>query len=220
MNENTSSVTIGAVLAGGLSRRMSGPEKSLLLLEDKPLIQHVCERLQGQLNPVIINANGEPERFSFMQNAIQPDIVEGFAGPLAGVLSAMHWAKLNSPSAKRIITVAADTPFFPQNLIERFDAYLTPFDKTEKDQTICMAYSAGNRHPVFGSWPIHLFDELEDFLVKENERKVMLFAQRYSLIKVEFEFETINNVKFDPFFNINTPEDFEAASVHMKAFNG
>ncbi|MGB7336969.1 MAG: molybdenum cofactor guanylyltransferase MobA [Salaquimonas sp.] len=207
---------IGVVLAGGLSRRMEGPEKALMDLHGKPLLQRVCERLETQLPKVILNANGDPSRFSFMPNPVQADVIEGYAGPLAGLLSAMKWAKHNAPDATRIITVAADTPFFPADLVNRFCETTENASKDQQDQTICLAYSDGNRHPVFGSWPISLFEPLKHFLVDENNRKVMLFAQRYNLKKVEFELFDIEDESIDPFFNINTPEDFNAAEKLLK----
>lgn len=209
--------SIGVVLAGGLSRRMDGPEKSLLKLSDKPLIQHVCERLEEQVEQVIINANGDASRFSFMANPVQADIIEGYAGPLAGVVSAMHWAHENSPNAKHVVTAAADTPFFPNDLKMRFDAELKSLSNEDQDNTICMAYSDGNRHPVFACWPEALFAPLRAFLEEENERKVMLFAQRYNLVKVDFELIDRDGGTIDPFFNINTPQDFAKAKQHLGA---
>lgn len=213
MSNLASDHVIGVILAGGLSRRMEGPEKSLMYLNEKPLVQLACERLENQIPTVILNANGDPGRFSFLQNPVQADIIEGFAGPLAGIVSAMHWAKENAPTAQRVVTAPADTPFFPTNLAERFESELRPLSTDSQNKSICLAYSDGNRHPVFGSWPVALYDDLLAFLTLENERKVMLFAQRYSLLKIDFT----GSEAFDPFFNINTPDDFETAKSIQKA---
>ena len=204
---------LGVVLAGGLSRRMEGPEKSLMPLAGRPLIAHACDRLERQIGDIIINANGDPARFGFLGKPVQGDTVEGFAGPLAGILAAMEWAEKNCPAIKRIVTVPADTPFFPDDLVARFNRVLVTVDTGDQDRAICLAYSDGNRHPVFGSWPVTLAADLKKFLVNENERKVMLFVQRYTLIKVDFPMRFHNGAPFDPFFNINTPADLALAGA-------
>ncbi len=207
--------TVGVVIAGGLSRRMEGPEKSLMLLKGQPIIKHVCDRLQDQLDDIILNANGNAARFAFLDIPVQHDTVDGFAGPLAGILAGMRWAQANRQTASRIITVAADTPFFPVNLVKLFDKHIAQLEMGAERSAICLAYSDNNRHPVFGSWPITLADKLEHFLTVENERKVMLFVQRFELIKVDFPLVEIDERSVDPFFNINTPADFTLAETLM-----
>ena len=107
---------LGVILAGGLSRRMKGPEKSLLKLDGETLVCHVANRLKRQISDVILNANGDVSRFSELGLKVQQDTIEGFAGPLAGVLAGMRWAEKNS-EATHIITAAADTPFFPDTYV-------------------------------------------------------------------------------------------------------
>lgn len=193
---------LGVILAGGLSRRMEGPEKSLLELNNKPLIEWVADKLSSQTNQLILNANGEPERFAHLDLIIQPDTVEGYAGPLAGILAAMRWAELNT-SLTHIITAAADTPFFPQDYVKSMLK-----QAKEKEASIALASSNDRKHPVFGLWPVKLADALEEFIVDENNRKVMMFVERYPNCLVNFH-ETIEGV--DPFFNVNTPDDMEVA---------
>lgn len=195
----------GVVLAGGLSRRMGEQEKSLLELGGKSIISHVIDRLKSQTSEILINANGDPDRFSQFDLPIKADTVEGFAGPLAGILAGMRWCEANAPDCEYVLSVAADTPFFPKSLAEKLLAEIP------KDQgAIALASSDGRRHPVFGLWSISLADELQKFLVDEENRKVMLFVERYPNCIVDFEFKTS-----DPFFNVNTPEDLAAAQGHF-----
>ena len=197
---------LGVVLAGGLSRRMEVPEKSLLDLGSKTLVSHVADRLKQQTSKVILNANGDASRFSKLGLEIQQDTVEGFVGPLAGVLAGMRWVAANS-EATHIITAAADTPFFPQNYISKMQTHAQNLNAE-----ISLAASNGRRHPTFGLWPIKLADALEHFLVEEGNRKVMLFVERYQHCEVNFE-----NLKndIDPFFNVNTPDDMKKAKHYM-----
>lgn len=206
---------LGVVLAGGQSRRMEGPEKSLMALQQKPIIEHVAERLFNQVEQVIINANGDASRFKFLDIPVENDSVKGFVGPLAGILAGMERGAKDRHTS-HILTVAADSPFFPEDLLEKFLADYDNQPDTQKQDTVCMAYSAGNRHPTFGLWPIHLADQLRDFLIVENQRKVLLFAQRFNLVKTDF---VPIDSDIDPFFNINTPEDFERANTYLERKN-
>jgi len=189
----------GVILAGGLSRRMGGAEKSLLLLAGKPPVAWVADALRPQVSQLALNANGKPERFAFLDLPVLADTVEGFVGPLAGVLAGMRWAQ-KMPGISHIVSAAADTPFIPTCLVQNLKQALDGPDD------IAMAYSVGRIHPVFGLWPIHLAGDLEKFLVQEDKRKILEFANRYTLHSVDFD-----KVGEDPFFNINTPEDMAIA---------
>ena len=94
----------GVLLAGGKSRRMGGKEKCLLPLAGRPLLDHVIERLRPQVATLIINAPGDPARFARWGLEVVPDAIEGFAGPLAGILAGLDWAYANAPQAAYIVT--------------------------------------------------------------------------------------------------------------------
>lgn len=199
---STISSFTAVVLAGGLSRRMGDQEKSLLELDGQPIIGHVIERLKTQSANILINANGDPDRFARFNLPVQADTVEGFAGPLAGILAGMRWCQSNQPDCEYVLSVASDTPFYPDTLVEKLMAEIP-----QEEGAIALASSNNRRHPVFGLWSISLADELQHFLVDEGNRKVMLFVQRYPNCLVDFGV----NCDPDPFFNVNTPEDLEQA---------
>ena len=54
---------LGVVLAGGKGTRIGNQDKGLLKINNKTLIEHAIERLSPQVADVIINANGDPNRF-------------------------------------------------------------------------------------------------------------------------------------------------------------
>lgn len=201
---------LGVVLAGGLSRRMEGPEKSLLELHGKTLVCHVADRLKLQTSQIILNANGDASRFSELGLQVQADTVDGFVGPLAGVLAGMRWANENT-QATHIITAAADTPFFPETYVAEM-----LINAINEKSEIALASSNNRHHPVFGLWPINLANDLEKFLVDEKNRKVMLFVERYSNCQVNFD--NLEN-DIDPFFNVNTPDDMKVAEEIMLGLN-
>ncbi len=194
----------GVILAGGLSRRMGGNEKSLLKLAGKHPVSWVADAMRPQTDHLALNANGDPARFEFLELPVLADTVEGFVGPLAGILAGMRWAA-TLDGVTHLVSAAADTPFLPANLVHKL------LNVMQNTSDIAMADSMGRIHPVFGLWPIHLADDLEHFLVAEDKRKILEFAHRYSLHSVNFD-----KPNTDPFFNINTPEDLVAAEDMAK----
>ncbi|MEX3009511.1 molybdenum cofactor guanylyltransferase MobA [Hoeflea sp. TYP-13] len=197
---------IGCVLAGGLSRRMGGGDKALRLLGGVPMLGRVIERLRPQTGRLIVNANGDPQRFSEFGLPVVEDDIKGFAGPLAGVAAGMRWSSENAAGCSHIVTAAADTPFFPADLVSRFlsEASIGP-------DTIVMATSQGNRHPVFALWPVALHDDLARWLQETETYKVMAWVQNHDLQQVDFPLVVTSGKQLDPFFNANTPEDFATA---------
>src|SRR5690606_37208572 len=117
MNEKVA----GIILAGGLSRRMGGGDKSLLELAGRPILAHVVARLAPQVEALALNANGDASRLKDFDLPVMADTVEGFAGPLAGILAGLEWAASNK-RFRAVVTVAGDTPFFPLDLVERLSA--------------------------------------------------------------------------------------------------
>ncbi len=211
MSAQPSEPIIGVLLAGGQSRRMGGGDKSLLELAGKPLLAHVIERLRPQVATLVLNANGDPERFGAFGLDVVADPVEGFAGPLAGVLAGYGWARENAPEARWIVTAASDTPFFPGDLVQRLlsatgGAY----------PAIALAGSAGRLHPVFGLWPTALAEDLRAAL-HSGTRKVLDWTDRHMMVKEEFAPAEIGGKTVDPFFNANRPDDLAEAQALFEA---
>ena len=83
---------LGVILAGGLATRMGGGDKGLLPLGEGTLLSHVIDRLAPQVAGLALNANGDPARFADLHLPVVADSIEGYAGPLAGVLAGLDWA--------------------------------------------------------------------------------------------------------------------------------
>ncbi|MEM9433221.1 MAG: molybdenum cofactor guanylyltransferase MobA [Pseudomonadota bacterium] len=186
----------GVILAGGQSRRMGGGDKGLLDLAGESLLSRVIARLEPQVAELALNANGASSRFEGINLPVIADSIEGFAGPLAGVLAGLDWAAGRGHS--HIVTAAADTPFFPCDLVPRLLlAARTPIVlAATPDATRGMV-----RHPTFGLWPVDLREDLRDAL-GSGVRKVVAWTDRHGTSLAEFQVD-----QFDPFFNVNTPED-------------
>jgi molybdenum cofactor guanylyltransferase len=206
-SEAAGGLVIGVLLAGGQARRMGGGDKCLRRLGGRTILEHVTERARPQVAALVLNANGDAARFAPFGLPVVADVVAGFAGPLAGVLTGMEWAKTHRPDCPWIATIATDTPFFPTDLVERM---LSSLDRDRA--SLACAASSGRAHPVFGLWPVHLADDLRRAMVDEGIRKVDVWTARHRLVQVAFASEPI-----DPFFNTNRPEDLAEAERLMRA---
>ncbi len=190
---------LGVLLAGGQGRRMGYVDKGLMALDGRPLLAHVIERARGQVASLILNAAGDADRFAAFGLPVVADVIEGYAGPLAGVLSGLEWAAAHRPEVAWVATLATDAPFLPRDLVTRLAA------ATEGADMAC-ATSGGRTHPVFGLWPVAERDALRRALVDEDIRKVGRWTARYNVAHVDFPCHPV-----DPFFNVNTPQDLATA---------
>jgi molybdopterin-guanine dinucleotide biosynthesis protein A len=197
-------VTIaGVLLAGGQSRRMGGGDKSLRLLGGETILARVIARLRPQVAALVLNANGDPARFAGFGLPVVADSIDGFAGPLAGVLAGLDWTAANAPECDLVLSAATDAPFLPADLAARLAAGMA-----EAGADLACAASRGQPHPVIGLWPVRLREELRRALVADGIRKVDEWTGRYRLATVAFAAGAV-----DPFFNANRPEDLAAAEA-------
>ncbi len=208
--ESQRTLVTGCILAGGLSRRMGGGDKSLKALAGRPMLAHVIDRLTPQVGSVVLNANGDTDRFAEFALPVQPDLVEGHPGPLAGVLAGMRWAEANTPDARYVVTAATDTPFFPRDLVARM------LEAAEGRTRIVLAHSGERVHPVFGLWPVALAGDLERAVREEELRKVLVWVYGHDNCEVDFPVRQVGGMELDPFFNANTPDDMEMAEKLLK----
>lgn len=207
---------LGVVLAGGRATRMGGGDKGLLPLGSSNILGHVLARFEPQVAKLALNANGDPERFAEYGLPVLGDSIEGFAGPLVGVLAGLDWAA--EQGAEAIVTVAADTPFFPSDLVARLivaaqgmtHPLVLAATPRGAQETKSMSGSGLIRHPTFGLWPVALRDDLRAALT-DGLRKVVIWTEKYGGREALFD------EAGDPFFNVNTPEDLEQARERLGA---
>jgi molybdenum cofactor guanylyltransferase len=195
----------GVVIAGGRSTRMGNRDKALIDLAGRPMIAHVIDRMRPQVGRLAINANGDPSRFARFALPIVPDTIEDWPGPLAGLLAALEWARRETPDARFVASVAADTPFLPHDLVARL---LTAIDNERTSSAI--AASGGAWTPIVGVWSVALADAVTEAL-RQGVRAVHRFATAQKSAVVDFPPVQADGETVDPFFNVNTPEDLEKA---------
>lgn len=202
----SSEPVIGLLLAGGQSRRFGGGDKTLSALAGKPMLTHAIERLAPQVSTLILNANGDPERFADYGLTVVPDPMGDFAGPLAGVLAGLDWAARES-DARWIVTAAGDSPLFPVDLVGRLMAGLKG-----RYPAIALAACGGQIHPTFGLWPVALAEDLAGAL-KTGTRRIVSWTDKHDCTVVDFGQRTLGGRTHDPFFNVNTRDDLQAAEA-------
>jgi molybdenum cofactor guanylyltransferase len=198
----------GVVLAGGLSSRMGGDDKTLLTLAHKPILQHVIERLAPQVDDLIISANGNAQRFDAFKLPVVADTVADHMGPLAGILAGLEWTIKHHPHTPWMMSVSGDTPFLPLDVVAQL------LNATQKTKSLLsVVRTQGFCHPTIGLWNTQLAESLRHALVEEALRKVSRFTERYPLSIVDFDHTPI-----DPFFNINTPDDLAQAERFLRGY--
>jgi len=192
---------IGVLLAGGLARRMGGGDKPMQTVGGQSMLARVVARLAPQCDGLILSANGDPARFAGLELPVVADAVDGFPGPLAGILAGLDWVALNRPEARWMLSAAADCPFLPRDLVARLDRA-----RRERNAPLAVAASGGQSHHVIALWSLALRAPLRDAVVNEGCRAVGRWMARYPVVTAEWPV-----TPFDPFFNANTPDDLAKA---------
>jgi molybdopterin-guanine dinucleotide biosynthesis protein A len=193
--------TVGVILAGGLARRMGGGDKPLRTIGGRTILDRVIEVFGPQCEELILNANGDPERFAATGLPVVADDVPDFAGPLAGILAALDWTAGHRPDVEWVVSVAADSPFLPQDFVARLHEA-----RVESEMNLAQAETKGQNYPVNGLWKVALRKDLRHALVDEGLRKVGDWTARHGVVNVIWPSDPV-----DPFFNANTPEDIAEA---------
>ena len=178
------------ILSGGRATRMGGVDKGLISLQNKPLIQHVINRLQPQVNEIFINANRQIAQYAAFGFKVLQDENQDFAGPLAGILLELKHAK-----HELVLSVPCDSPLLPLDLVTRLHSGMA-----ENRTDIAIASSDGNAHPVFCLMKKSVLPSLIAFL-DAGERKVSAWQKSQQYIEVDFSDCS------DAFVNLNTMQD-------------
>lgn len=169
---------------------MGSVDKGLQLLRGKPMVEWVLERFEPQVNEVLINANRNLDEYARYGYEVAPDAVSGYAGPLAG----LHCG-INIAAHGLIATVPCDSPFLPQDLVERLHAALDA-----NNAEIAVARTGDQPHPVFSLCRRSVLPSLTDYLAGGG-RKIDAWYASLKVIEVRFDDET------EAFSNINTRDE-------------
>jgi molybdopterin-guanine dinucleotide biosynthesis protein A len=189
----------GLILAGGRSTRMGGRDKGLQILEGRPMIAHIIERLQPQVDPLLINANHNHEAYEVFGLPIIADVIGDFVGPLAG----LH-AGLSHCTTPYLLSVPCDCPFLPTNLASRLGDALVS-SGADIAYAVTINQNQTEHHPVFCLLNRDAIVGLSAYL-NQGGRKVLTWVLS----------QTHSQVRFDDhaaFLNINTPDDLQVLNA-------
>ncbi|MDR3437057.1 molybdenum cofactor guanylyltransferase MobA [Telmatospirillum sp.] len=185
------------LLAGGQARRLGGIDKMLIKIGGQTLLDRVASRIRPQVSAMLLSANGDPARFVGCGIPVRADVVAGYAGPLAGILTGLEWLRDEHPEISWLASVATDTPLIPEDYVARL---LHAVQSTGAD--VACAQSGDIRHPVQGLWPVRLAADLRRALTEEGLHEIGAWADRHKVAKACWQ-----GGAADPFFNINNRED-------------
>ena len=184
----------GVIIAGGKSARM-GSEKALITLGGRRLIDRVAARVAPQVGQLVINTNGDGRAFPGLNFFLIPDILTDIGTPLAGLHAGLHWAR--KEHFDTVLSVPCDCPFLPEDLAKHLAG---------SGARAAIARSGVQDHVLTGLWNSELADRLELFL-KGGHHRVKDWAQDCGAVAVDWPPHP-----YDPFMNVNTPEDLAEAS--------
>jgi molybdopterin-guanine dinucleotide biosynthesis protein A len=188
----------GLVLAGGLGRRMGGTDKGLVELAGRPMVEHVLDALRPQVGPLLINANRNLDRYAAYGHPVISDTLQGYVGPLAGVLSA-----LQRLATGLLVTVPCDAPLVAPDLVSRLYAACV-----SNDADVAVATDGERQQPVFLLLRAGLAPALESYLAAGG-RKIDTWFARLRLAEADF------SDALDTFVNVNDPDERQRLDVRL-----
>jgi molybdopterin-guanine dinucleotide biosynthesis protein A len=183
----------GLVLAGGMGRRMGGVDKGLVLLDRRPMVTHVIDRLTPQVGAIVLNANQNVDRYAALGYPVVSDTIGGFAGPLAG----LH-AGMSAAATPYVVTSPCDSPLLPLDLVARLSKGLEA-----ASAQLAVAHTFAQPHPVFALVSRDVLPHLTAFL-EGGGRKIDAWYATLRIAPVQFDDCE------DAFRNINTPDELAA----------
>ncbi|MGB3068325.1 MAG: molybdenum cofactor guanylyltransferase MobA [Ottowia sp.] len=170
----------GLVLAGGPGTRKGGADRGLQNHHGIPLALHALLRVQPQVGATMISANRNLSAYESMGVPVWPDSIEGYIGPLAGLLTGLEHAE-----TAWLVTVPCDAPGLPDDLVERLA-------QAAAAQGADIAVAAVNDHgqllaqPTFCLLRMELVESLVAFL-HAGGREFDQWSSQHRTVLVPFE---------------------------------
>jgi len=193
----------GVILAGGRAQRMGGRDKGLLKINGIPMVALIVQALRPQVSALLINANRHLDDYRRIGHCPTiADRIDGYAGPLAGMASAMENAQ--SPL---LLTVPCDSPCIATDYARRMGRALL-----NGNADICVARDSQRLQPVFALLHTRLLASLQDYLQLGGHKIDQWYAQHH-MVEVDFSDSP------EMFFNINTPADHLAMQQQLVGGN-
>jgi molybdopterin-guanine dinucleotide biosynthesis protein A len=185
----------GVILSGGKNTRM-GANKAFLEVDGERMIDRAVRVLRGVCGEILIVTN-EPLEYLDLDTAVVTDIFKG-KGPLAGIHAGLFHA-----SAPRVFVCACDMPHLDTPFIRHLASLAEGHD-------IVVPVRDGRPEPLHAVYSRNCLPAIRR-LLERDERKVTGFYKGFRLRAVG-EAETAPFFRGrDPFFNVNTRKELQAA---------
>jgi molybdenum cofactor guanylyltransferase len=172
---------------------MNGEDKGLILLNKRPLVAWALAALTPQVATLFISANRHLDQYAAFGVPVLPDAMPEFAGPLAGIDSALAAAQ-----TAWLLTVPCDAPFSPPDLGRRLALAVDA-----EAATLAVATVGAQRQPLHALLPVNLAADLRAYL-RRGERRVAQWYAEQRVAWVDFSDQPT------AFLNLNTPEALRA----------
>ncbi|MEZ5524970.1 MAG: NTP transferase domain-containing protein [Pseudomonadales bacterium] len=184
---------LGVLLANGPTGKPTHQDRCLRKLMGRPVLHHIIEQVHPQVSQLILNANGDPTRFSNIDIPIVPDAINDHPGLLSGILTGMEWAHEHMPDCEWIASFSTSSPLIPDDLVQQL---LGAIQENDAD----MAYIScnGRKHPEYGLWPVDLAEDLRYALEEEDIKQIDKWCGLYNPMVCPFTGNPI-----DPFGTAN-----------------
>ena len=198
------SIPAGVILAGGRSSRMGVTSKALLELNGQPLLRHVVDRLQAHLDPLLLSCESETADFESFGLAVVPDLLPDYRGPLTGLYSTLQFLS-DKGHSNGLVLCPCDAPFIPDNLVQ----VLSNADQSEIKPVVVISYQ-GVLQPTFSLWQNHHLPVIREAVVEQGRGGL-----KHLLTSLPHKIVEWATVEPSPFFNVNTPQEFESAKLWL-----
>ena len=192
---------VAGILAGGGGSRMGGGVKCLRLLAGRTMLDHVLGCVGAQVEAVVIAGGRNLDALAATGLAVVPD-AEDAIGPLSGLCAALEWAAALDSRPDWVLSVTADTPFLPVDLVARLAAAANAAGRPA-----ACARTDDGIHPFIALWRPDLLAPLREAIAQEGMRSGRDWLRRIDGATAHFQ----PSGGISPFFNVNRPEDLAAA---------
>jgi molybdenum cofactor guanylyltransferase len=196
---------VGVLLAGGSGGLHELEDKPLRMLAERTLLDHTLNIAKPQVRDIVLNISTSTTTYQKFGLPIVVDSIDGYTGPLSGVLAAMEWAKKYQSEIEWVVSFTTDTPFLPKDMVHNLVKSII-----EAQADIACCRSDENVHGACSLWPVRLMDDLKKDLAA-GLRNLNEWVSKYDVAYADFEVEPM-----DPFFKINNDEDLEVAETLFK----
>ena len=188
----------GVIVAGGESTRLGG-EKPFVPFRGGTLLDAVIARVRPQVDLLALNLRAEAAEAARARRAlpILTDTIPGSAGPLAGVVAALEWAR-SLEGIEWLASFPGDTPFLPGDLVMALQA------ATAGDVPV-VAHDGTHAQNLCALWPLACLETLRGRV--ESGRLRSLYRAHEELGAVSCTVTAAAHA----FFNVNTAEELAEA---------